>query len=206
MEYLKKYNQSELNEGSIKSNFITSLIAMSLLSSCNVFKHHKHKEKTNDMGASAYNYVPNPKDEEELQKKYGTYGINNTPKTNNVKPHNNTKSTNFSHLPWPVEKGTITSKFGKQFCDNAKKVCIDNKGIFIKTIAHSKVHPVFKGRITKIFNVCGEETIIITHDDIYYTVYSGFTTLDKNIKLHKNVDINTLLGYSKDEISFQVWK
>ena len=52
---------------------------------------------------------------------------------------------NKGRLPWPVEKGMISGKFGKQQHAVYKQVVMDNKGIYIQTTAGMKARAIYKG-------------------------------------------------------------
>ena len=70
---IKTYNEfnelNQLNEGNLKNSFIVSLIAMSLLNSCQLFRHHKTKEKE-PVETSLTNYDDNTI-ADEVYKKWG---------------------------------------------------------------------------------------------------------------------------------------
>ena len=79
-----------------------------------------------------------------------------------------------------------------------------NDGVYLCVPNKSKIHPIFHGQISKVFNVCGEVCVIINHGK-YYSVYSGFSLVGKDVRVGRNVTTETVLGLSKPEISFQIW-
>jgi len=231
---IQKYEEFfNINEGNFKNSLVVSLIAMSLLNSCRIFKHHKEKEKTVNASDnrhwvnSAYgrhydgeedgDYIfmvdPEGKDGSWIRKiEYEKYKKKGTPvkQVHKQLPQHVDKalSTEFSKcsgkLPWPVDNGTISDKFGIHTDKKNAKVKMERKGVFISTKPNSPVKPVFSGTVSKIFDVCGETTIIVTHGT-YYTVYSGFKYLSKDIKVGHKVNPKEVLGVSKDTVDFQVW-
>jgi septal ring factor EnvC (AmiA/AmiB activator) len=84
---------------------------------------------------------------------------------------------NKGKLPWPLEKGIITGKFGKQNHAVLKDVKFNNLGIDITTVKGSKIRSVFEGQVSTITPIMGANyTIIIKHGD-FYTGYQNIVDL-----------------------------
>ena len=64
-------------------------------------------------------------------------------------------SENKGRLPWPVEKGIITSQFGIQKHPVLKYVTENNIGIEITSLGSTAVRSVFKGEVAKVFPIKG---------------------------------------------------
>lgn len=122
---------------------------------------------------------------------------------------NNSFAANQRKLPWPVERGTITSYFGPHKHPVAN-VTIDNSGIDIQTSAASPVRAVFDGTVTGIFPVPGSGlNVIITHGN-FYTVYANLASVavSKDQVVHTKQTIGTV-GNNDDglpTLNFQIWK
>jgi septal ring factor EnvC (AmiA/AmiB activator) len=121
----------------------------------------------------------------------------------------NSFAANRGRLPWPVERGTITGRFGPHKHPVAN-VTIDNNGIDIQTSAGAAVRAVFEGKVTGIFYVPGSgQNVLITHGD-YYTVYANLASVSvsKGQEVHTKQSIGTV--GNNDEglpvINFQIWK
>ncbi len=118
---------------------------------------------------------------------------------------------NKGRLPWPVESGIITRKFGKQEHPTLKKVIIDNNGIDIQTQKSQEVRAVFGGKVKGTQFIPGYDyTIIIQHGD-YYTVYSNLKEIYVKrgdvVKLKQSIGIvRTNPKTNKSEVHFEVWK
>lgn len=84
---------------------------------------------------------------------------------------------NKGRLPWPVEKGYISKKYGVQPHPVLEHVTINNKGIHIKTNANSDARAVFEGEVTKCFSIPGSNNAVIIKHGNYYTVYANLTQL-----------------------------
>ena len=118
---------------------------------------------------------------------------------------------NKGRLPWPVEKGMISGHFGKQQHPVYSQVTIDNKGIYIQTVAGTKARAVYKGEVTSCFMVAGTYAVIVQHGN-YRTVYSNLSKL--SVKQGDKVEAKQYIGTiftdaeqdQKTELYFQVYK
>ena len=118
---------------------------------------------------------------------------------------------NKGRLPWPVEKGMISGHFGKQQHPVYAQVIMDNKGIYLQTVADAKARAVYKGEVTSCFMVNGTYAVIVQHGN-YRTVYSNLSKL--SVKQGDKVETKQALGTiftdpeqdQKTELYFQVYK
>ena len=118
---------------------------------------------------------------------------------------------NKGRLPWPVEKGMISGHYGKQQHPVYEHVIMDNKGIYLQTVAGAKARAVYKGEVTSCSLIGGTYAVIIQHGN-YRTVYSNLSQL--NVKQGDKVDTKQTIGTiftnpeedQKTELYFQVYK
>ena len=118
---------------------------------------------------------------------------------------------NKGRLPWPVEKGMISGHFGKQQHPVYSQVTMDNKGIYLQTVAGAKARAVYKGEVTSCFMVANTYAVIVQHGN-YRTVYSNLSKL--NVKQGDTVDTKQTIGTiftdpeqdQKTELYFQIYK
>ena len=118
---------------------------------------------------------------------------------------------NKGRLPWPIEKGMISGHFGKQQHPVYAQVIVDNKGVYLQTVANAKARAVYKGEVTSCFMVNGTYAVIIQHGN-YRTVYSNLSQL--NVKAGDMVETKQVIGTiytdpeedQKTELYFQVYK
>jgi septal ring factor EnvC (AmiA/AmiB activator) len=82
---------------------------------------------------------------------------------------------NRGNLPWPVDKGTITSSFGRQKIEGTK-IEEDNGGVTIQTVSGSSVKAVFEGVVTTVYDVAGSQTVTIKHGK-YFTTYFNMSSV-----------------------------
>ena len=83
---------------------------------------------------------------------------------------------NIGRLPWPVEKGFISGKFGKHQHPIHANVTINNKGIYIQTTSGMQARAVFEGVVTWCAQMNGSYAVIIQHGN-YRTVYSQLKSI-----------------------------
>lgn len=94
---------------------------------------------------------------------------------------------NKGRLPWPVEKGVITSNFGIHQHPVLKYVTENNFGIEITSSGKTKARSVFKGEVTAITAIKGANmTVIIRHGN-YISVYTNLI----NVRVKKGDKVNT---------------
>lgn len=95
-------------------------------------------------------------------------------------------------LPWPVEEGFVSSKYGKHRHPTLKTVMLTNKGIDIQTTKNALVKSVFPGKISAIMSIPGQgNTVLIQHGE-YFTAYSKLKAVI--VKKGQQVQANQVLG------------
>ena len=118
---------------------------------------------------------------------------------------------NKGRLPWPVEKGYISSHFGKHQHPVYENVTINNKGTYIQTTAGARARAVYEGDVTTCMVMGATYAIIIQHGN-YRTVYTGIAK--PSVKPGDHVTAKQTIGTiasdpdedNKTELQFQVWK
>ncbi len=101
-------------------------------------------------------------------------------------------SENKGRLPWPVEKGIITSQFGIQKHPVLKYVTENNIGIEITSLGNTAVRSVFKGEVASIFAIKGANATIIIRHGKYLSVYQN--VVDLKVKQGDKVDTKQEIG------------
>jgi septal ring factor EnvC (AmiA/AmiB activator) len=99
---------------------------------------------------------------------------------------------NKGRLPWPVEKGIITSQYGIQKHPVLKYVTENNIGIEITSLGKTVVRCVFKGEVAKVFSVQGANMIVIIRHGKYLSVYQNI--VDLKVKSGDKVDTKQEIG------------
>ena len=119
---------------------------------------------------------------------------------------------NRGKLPWPVERGIISGKFGEQPHPTLKHVTVNNKGIYIQTVQNAEARSVFEGVVTQRFSAPGNNNAVIVRHGNYRTVYSNLT--DIYVKEGDKVTAKQRIGKiytdredgNKTTLYFMVWK
>lgn len=91
----------------------------------------------------------------------------------------NSFKNNRGRLPWPVEKGYISLKYGDQPLPGMPNVIVHNSGVEISTEAGSTVRAVFEGEVFKIQNIGNVKLVYIRHGD-YVSIYQNLSTISVN--------------------------
>jgi septal ring factor EnvC (AmiA/AmiB activator) len=118
---------------------------------------------------------------------------------------------NAGRLPWPMEQGIITGKFGEHRHPDYKSVIIRNDGIFISTSVAENVRSIFKGIVSRVFQIPGEKyTVIIKHGQ-YYSLYHNLIRV--TVKAGQTVNTKETIGtvYTNENtketiLYFQIWR
>ncbi len=118
---------------------------------------------------------------------------------------------NKGKLPWPVERGTITERFGKHAHPVLRDVVIENNGIDIATTEGSTVRAVFEGEVVNIiFNPAFQKGVIIKHGE-YYSVYTNIAEV--TVKAGDKITTKQKIGTAwedpeegKTEVHLEIWK
>lgn len=85
--------------------------------------------------------------------------------------------SNRGRLPWPVEKGNLTKRFGKQPHPLEPSIMIESSGIEVSSERGAKARSVFAGQVSDVqINPNGNATIMVRHGD-YTTTYSNIGTV-----------------------------
>jgi septal ring factor EnvC (AmiA/AmiB activator) len=94
---------------------------------------------------------------------------------------------NKGRLPWPVEKGIITSHFGLQKHAVLKYVTEDNIGIEITSSGSTPVQSIFNGEVSRVFSIRGANMAVMISHGKYFTVYLNLM----NVKVKKGDKVGT---------------
>ena len=95
-------------------------------------------------------------------------------------------------LPWPVNSGSITEKYGKNPHPTLNGVITNNNGIDISCSIGSNVRAVFGGEVSSIFSIQGAGKVIIVKHGNYRSVYSNIK--DTYVKIGAKVATKQNIG------------
>jgi len=122
----------------------------------------------------------------------------------------NSFAANKGKLPWPTEKGVVTSTFGVHPHPVLTEIKVKNDGIDISTNQGAKARAVFDGKVTGVVSIPGANKAVIIRHGEYLTVYSNllevYVKTGDIVKTKQNIGlIYTDPEDSKTEFNFQVW-
>ena len=119
--------------------------------------------------------------------------------------------SNKGKLPWPVQKGYISLKYGKQPHPVVKTATIQSNGIRIITASSQKARTIFNGTIYRIISSKnGSKTILIQHGN-FFTVYKNLSTIyvNKGDKVFTKQEIGLIMtnkNSGQTILSFSLFK
>jgi len=122
-----------------------------------------------------------------------------------------TFAKNRYKMPWPVDKGFISMKYGKHPHPVLKGEYEYNKGVIIQTQKKEKVKAVFEGKVRVVQKGIPlyKNMLIIKHGE-YFTLYAYLDKVD--VKVGQTVSTQDIIGEvltNKEGVSqlqFEVWK
>jgi len=123
----------------------------------------------------------------------------------------NSFTNNRGRLPWPSEKGIISSTFGTHSHPELPGIVINNDGIDITTNRGANARAVFNGEVTAVISgPNGKQVVILRHGN-YLTVYSNLETVfvrrgDKITTKQRIGTVYTDNEENKTILQFQIWK
>lgn len=118
---------------------------------------------------------------------------------------------NKGKLPWPVDRGIITTGFGDHEFPGLVGSSVKNNGIDINSAAGTEVRAIFEGEVTKVFAIKGANyTVLIRHGE-FLSVYQNLVNV--RVKTGDKVLTKEVLGeaFSDDKkdiamVHFEVWQ
>jgi len=118
---------------------------------------------------------------------------------------------NKGKLPWPVDRGIITTGFGDNEFPGLRGSSLKNNGVDINSSSGTEVRSVFEGDVTKVFAILGANyTVLIRHGE-FLSVYQNLVNV--RVKTGDNVLTKEVLGeaFSDEEhnismVHFEVWQ
>ena len=118
---------------------------------------------------------------------------------------------NKGKLPWPVERGIITGKYGVHPHPVLKQITIDNDGVDITTVRGAEARALFEGEVSMVVAILGGNYTVIVRHGNFLTVYQNLVNL--TVKQGEHVRVKQVLGtvYTEKDtnntiLHIQVWK
>ena len=99
---------------------------------------------------------------------------------------------NRGRLPWPGEKGIISSPFGTHKHPVLTNVTVENIGVEITSSGKTEARAVFKGRVERVIGIPGANMAVIIRHGKYLSVYQNI--INARVKPGDNVDTKQVIG------------
>ena len=96
-------------------------------------------------------------------------------------------TSNKGKLPWPVEKGYVSTYYGKQPHPIVKSATIQSNGVRITTGIGSMARAVFDGAVLAVQIMSGNKKAVLIQHGNYITVYKNL----ENVRVSKGDKVNT---------------
>ena len=120
-------------------------------------------------------------------------------------------NNNKGKLPWPVQSGVVTMKFGQQPHPVVKSVMVNNNGVRIDTDKGGKARAVFNGTVSEVQAVKGaNQAVMVRHGD-YITIYNNLQKVfvkrgDKVTTEQEIGEVATSRSTGKTTLHFLIYK
>lgn len=119
--------------------------------------------------------------------------------------------SNKGKLLWPVEKGVVKVRYGKQPHPVVRTVTIQSNGVRIETEKNAEVRAIFKGEVMRIItSKNGNPSVLIQHGN-YITAYSNMAKIF--VKKGDKVSTKEIIGQvftnpsdGKSILNFSIFK
>lgn len=123
-------------------------------------------------------------------------------------------STSFTNnkgkLPWPVDRGTISGKFGNQKHQVFDHLNTINNGVDILTNSGNKARASFSGKVVAVIVLPGDKNAVLIQHGEYFTMYSNLSAVyvNKGDELETSEEIGKIKtdDTGKTELHFEIWK
>jgi len=146
----------------------------------------------------------------ELELHKGSSGKGRLPLTPAEQKLSKSFEANAGKLPWPSERGIITSRYGIHNHEQLSNIQVNNKGIDIRCEKGSSARAVFSGKVVKVIKLPQYYAVLVKHGD-YYTIYNRLSTVvvDKDEMIETKQRIGTVWTNTENGetiLSFEVRK
>lgn len=113
-------------------------------------------------------------------------------------------------MPWPVNSGFISSRFGVHNHPVLRGVRTNNNGIDIQTSAGNDVKVVYEGIVQSVVSIPGTYMVVAVQHGDYFTIYSKISNVTvsngQHLKAGQKVGEVASDTDGTSEVNFQVWK
>lgn len=169
----------------------------------------KHKKRAKELKQQIEQIITESIDDN------GNPGSNNFNALITLTPEDKTTVNNFAqnrgHLPWPVEKGVVSSYFGEHNHPDLQGIKVRNNGINIVSHKGTKVRAVFNGEVTRVMTMPGFNNVVIIRHNDFLTVYTNLEKVfvEPGSLVETKEEIGVIFTNDqefKTELHFEIWE
>jgi len=117
---------------------------------------------------------------------------------------------NKGRLPWPTERGIISSTFGEHPHPVLKGIKTKNNGIDITTARGESARAIFDGEVTSTMTLPGYNNVVIIRHGEFLTVYSNldqlFVKKGDKVKTKQRIGVIQHDDSGKSKLHFELWQ
>ncbi|MCD4736060.1 MAG: peptidoglycan DD-metalloendopeptidase family protein [Bacteroidales bacterium] len=118
---------------------------------------------------------------------------------------------NRGGLPWPLERGIISSNFGEHPHPVLKNVKVKNNGIDVLTEPQSKARAIFAGVVTRVMSIPNYNYVVMIRHGEFLSVYSNldevYVVKGADVEIKQELGrIFTSTNSRKTELHFELWQ
>lgn len=119
--------------------------------------------------------------------------------------------SNKGRLDWPVEKGRVILKYGRQPSLIDKTLIINSNGVRIATEKGAKAYAVFSGEVIAVISIKNASTLVMVQHGNYVTTYKNLSKVyvkkgDKVKRKQKLGEVFTNASSGETILSFIIFK
>ncbi|WP_375447701.1 murein hydrolase activator EnvC family protein [uncultured Fibrella sp.] len=115
-----------------------------------------------------------------------------------------------ARLPWPVQRGFVSERFGVHPHPVLKGLKVSNPGIDIQTNAGEPVRAIYDGIVMNVEYVMGSQNVVAIQHGDYYTIYAKLkdvtVKVGERVKARENIGTVGTDSRGNAELQFQIWK
>lgn len=115
-----------------------------------------------------------------------------------------------ARLPWPVQRGFVSERFGVHAHPVLKGLKVSNPGIDIQTNAGEPVRAIYDGIVMNVEYVMGSQNVVAIQHGDYYTIYAKLKNVSvkvgERVKARENIGTVGIDSRGNAELQFQIWK
>lgn len=113
-----------------------------------------------------------------------------------------------NRLPWPVQRGFISDRFGVKEHPVLNGVLINNNGVDIQTSPNATIRSVYEGIVKDITDIPGLNKVVAVQHGDYFTVYANLNSVF--VLVGQKIGAKETIGTAAEsggvpEINFQIW-